>query len=279
MKKFLIFGTVLIVVMALISCTPTMNFMPKSILIDDSHNNQFGYVDENFFGTMINTLEAENYQVDFTSDVGFAPDQYDILIIPTPVSLYSNTEVNQVKNFVQNGNKIIVLGEFYSYYDNSELNYILNQVGADIQFDNSFISDAVNNYDNDSQWPEINLFNPHPTTESVNSIVLFAASSLNVTGNAIKIAESSTINLVEPLNSSSYNEDGSMASIGKKQNYDSLTTTYVSVAAVEKIGNGKIIAVSDVNLFSDDVDDFIPSIDSMLNVADNKDFLLNIVKW
>ncbi len=279
MKKLLIFSTVIVVVMALISCTSTMNFSPQSILIDDSHNNQFGYVDENFFGTMINTLEAENYQVDFTSDVGFAPDQYDIMIIPTPVSLYSNTEISQVKNFVQNGKKIIILGEFYSYYDNSELNYILNQVGADIQFDNSLITDSANNYDNNDEWPEINLFTPHPTTDSLNSIILFAASSLNVFGDAIKIAESSSINLVESFDSSTFNEKGIEAGLMENQDYDSQTTAYVSVAAADKIGNGKVVAVTDVNLFSDDVDDFFPSLDSMLNVGDNKDFLLNIVNW
>jgi hypothetical protein len=255
------------------------NYLVKKILIDNTHGNENyydGYTKENFFGTLIGELESMYHTVDFTSEVGFIPSQYDILILDAPFSAYTYSEEDKVYSFLQNGGTLVALGEKAAgYWNNSYLNNMLSYLGVDIRFEANFIYDYVNYYE-EYHWPKITDFFSHPTTNSLDSIVLFAACTLDVFGDAEVVAESSTVNVTEPFNVKSDSSD-SASVISKGMEVDPQVSITVPIIGVDYVGSGKVIAIPDVNIFGDDVYGDING--NFIDVDDNMQLLMNIIYW
>ncbi len=276
MKKYFIAVILVAVLLSLISCAPTLRLLGRRILIDNTHNNESnydGFTKEDFFGTLISTLESEFNTVHFTSEVGFVPEKYDILILDAPFTSYTSTEKNKTNNFLQSGGTLVALGEYYGYWNRSYLNDMLSYLGVGIRFEATHIFDSTNYYQH-TVWPIISEFYSHPLTNSVNSIVLIGAASLNVFGNADVIAESSTVSVSETFKTQNLNSTSPTSTDNHLFSPQIIIT--VPIIAVDSVGQGKVVAIPDVNLFGDDVyyndTDFI-------DLYDNKDLLMNIVNW
>jgi hypothetical protein len=279
MKKCLIAVILVAVFLSLISCAPTMRLLGKKILIDNTHANENyydGYTKENFFGTLISELESMYHTVDFTSEVGFDPSGYDILILDAPFSAYSYSEGDKVHSFLDNGGTLVALGEKTAYWNNSYLNNLLSYLGVDIRFEANIIYDYVNYYEK-YHWPEIINFYNHPTTNSLDSIVLFAACTIDVFGSAEVVAYSSTVSVTESLNVQNDNSD-SASVIFKGMKVDPQVSVTVPIIGVDYVGSGKVIAIPDVNIFGDNVYDDDVS-EEYIDVRDNMQLLMNIIYW
>jgi hypothetical protein len=278
MKKYFIAVILVAVFFSLISCAPTLRLLAKKILIDNTHANEDyydGYTKENFFGTLISELESMYHTVDFTSEVGFDPSGYDILILDAPFSAYSYSEGNMVNTFLQNGGTLVALGEKTAYWNNSYLNNMLSYLNVDIRFEANIIYDYVNYYQ-EYYWPVIKDFSSHPVVDSLDSIVLFAACTLDVFGDAEVVAESSTVNVTEPFNVQSDSSD-SASVIFEGTEVDPQVTITVPIIGVDYVGSGKVIAIPDVNIFGDDVYGDING--NFIDVDDNMQLLMNIIYW
>ncbi|MFO7881670.1 MAG: hypothetical protein R6U52_03915 [Kosmotogaceae bacterium] len=277
MKKFFIATILVAIILSFVSCAPTLKLLGKRILIDNTHSNEDnydGYDKENFFGTLISTLESEYNTVHFTSNAGFVPEKYDILILDAPFTSYTTTEKNKTYNLLQSGGTLVALGEYYSYWNRTYLNNMLDYLGVDIRFEANQIFDTTNHYQN-TVWPIISEFYNHPTTESLNSIVLFGASSLNVYGTAQVVAESSTVSVTETFRTQNMKSAATLSV--EDFVMEPQVTIAVPIIAVDSIGTGKVIAIPDVNIFGDDVFGYISK--DFIEVHDNMQLLMNIIYW
>ncbi|MFW6121385.1 MAG: Gldg family protein [Petrotogales bacterium] len=279
MKKYFIAVILVAIFLSLISCAPTLRLLSKSILIDNTHNNENNYdnyAKEVFFGTLISELESMYHTVDFTSEVGFSPSQYDILILDAPFTTYTYSEGDKVKSFLRNGGTLVALGEKAAgYWNNTYLNDMLSYLGVDIRFESNIIYDYTNYYE-EYFWPKIIDFENHPTTNSLTSIVLFAACTLDVFGSAEVVAESSTVNVIEAFSPQEENNISSSA-ISKESLTNPQVSITVPIIGVDYVDSGKVIAIPDVTLFGDDVYNSIDK--DYIEVHDNMQLLMNIIYW
>ncbi|MGC9383902.1 MAG: hypothetical protein ACP5D6_04795 [Kosmotogaceae bacterium] len=137
MKKYFIAVILVAVFLSLISCAPTMRLLARKILIDDTHynvKNFDGYGKDVFYKTFLEKMEASYHTVDFTSDVGFYPENYDILMLPAPFDPYTSAEKNRIYSFLQNGGTLAAMGEHGGFTNNIYINSLLSYLGVDIQF-------------------------------------------------------------------------------------------------------------------------------------------------
>ncbi len=274
---FVLMAVVLVIFMT--SCLSPQCVVPKTVLIDDTHDNSYnfdGYGVTAFYAKLSTVLQSMGYSVDFTSSAGFVPQNYGSFIVAAPTTVYSSAELQMVSAFLSKCNrKLILLGEWYGYYDNSPLNSILANLGSGISFNNNEISDAVNKYDNSSIWPIINNFITHPVTTGLNSIVLFAGDSINITGNAIALAYASSSAIVTAP--SFVCGDSSCNTNSVDFEPDGIIPSIIAMAA-ESVLSGKIVAIGDASLFGNDLYGY-PAFQDFIDVADNEQLLRNIISW
>lgn len=258
------------------SCIPEAT-LPKALLIDDIHDNENnfdGYEVETFYEKMISTLQEMGYTVKLASQAGFSPllSTYSTVLLPAPFQAYTSGEIQALVDFVRNGGKAILLGEWGGYGDtaNANLNSLSTSLGAGIVFNSTTVYDDTNYY-NYNYWPLISNFVNHPTTTGLNKIALIACTSLATQSPAIPIAYASST-AYERAASRGENSIGTgIETLGNK-----LKVGSIAVAAVSQVGSGKVIAVGDANLFGDDV--YENSTD-FIDLYSNKQFLKNIINW
>jgi len=209
MKKriFIIVIITFVLMIFISSCVVPICNVPKTVLFDNSHNNR-GCFDDNVltkFAKLISTLQTMGYTVNYTSSSGFYPENYGVFIIPIPETEYSSSENQKISTFLSKcERKLLIIGEYYSFYDNTPLNNILTYLGSGISFNNVLVKDNINKYDNNTSWVIVNNFITHPVTAGLNSIIPFATTSISVSGNAISLANSSAVSYLQaPLFDSS----------------------------------------------------------------------------
>jgi hypothetical protein len=275
MKKYFIAVVLVAVFLSLISCAPTMRLLAKKILIDNTHNNVSnfdGYGKDVFYETLIEEIEEGYHTLNFTSDVGFVLEGYDVVILPAPFTSYLVSERNKIYNFLNNGGTLVAMGEHGGFTNNVPLNTLLVSLGVDIQFMSNTINDNTNYY-NYTTNPIISELLDHPTTSYIDSIVLFAACSLDVFGNASVVAESTTLSAPETFLEE--NLGSAVPSLIQDLLIEPQVSIAVPIVAVDNVGIGKVIAIPDTNLFANNVYDGTPYID----VHDNFQFFYNILFW
>jgi len=262
--------------------TTNVNFalVLSVVLIDDTHrnaNNFDGYGVTSFYATLISTLQGMGYTVKLASEVGFTPSisTYGIIILAAPFQAYTSNETQALVNFVNNGGKLIMMGDWggYAASANTNLNTLSSALGAGITFNMDTVYDDQSNYNGENDWPVTSKFVSHPTTSGLGSIAYICGCSLSVQNPATAIVYAEdTAYILTSLNISK----GNSASSGIKAPGTKLRTANIILSAVASVGNGKVIATGDANIFGDDVyseeTDFI-------NVLDNLKFFKNIIKW
>ncbi|PNE19825.1 hypothetical protein V511_12475, partial [Mesotoga sp. Brook.08.YT.4.2.5.1] len=173
------------------------------------------------------------------------------------------------------GGKIIVLGEWFEYYDNTILNTLLSALGIDIQLENNVLLDEVNNYDSADQWITTAQFGTHRVAQELTKIALFATCSLEVGSGATVItsAESTAFTLAgEDMQVFSSADLSALSnSLQPEQN-----ATFPVIASQSK-GSGKILVIGDSDVIADDLEELISG--EFVNVLDNLKLLRNIIEW
>lgn len=280
MKKriFIIIIITFVLMLFISSCVVPICNVPKTVLIDNNHNNKKynGTNVQIHYAKLISILQTMGYTVNYTLSSGFFPENYGILIIPIPETEYSATEKQQISTFLSKcERKLLLIGEWGGYYDNTPLNNILSFLGSNILFNNEVVKDNTYKYDNNSDWPIVSNFLTHPVTTGLNSIVPFAATTISVSGSALALANTSAVSyLGAPIFESSAS---SFCPDNLKDETDSIVISGpFCVVAAQSVMSGKIVAVGDSNIFSDGGG--IPAGD-YIDAADNEKLLKNIFNW
>ena len=110
-----------------------------------------------------------------------------LVILPEPDHPMTNEELNLLENFMDNGGKIIVIGDWYSYFDPDNLNPLTQNYG--IAWNDGEVMDDAINLNNISYIPILSTFaiNPYAAylKKGVESIIFHGSTYLTITGSNV----------------------------------------------------------------------------------------------
>ncbi|HNS68233.1 MAG TPA: hypothetical protein PK411_10705 [Mesotoga infera] len=277
MKRIVFFGVVVILVIALASCWPgSIPLVPKTLLIDDIHNNAIGGSFNILFAKFIQEFQAKGYSVSLASSVGFSPENYGAVLIAVPELTYTAAEKNKLSSLLSRGGKIILLGEWYSYYNNAPMNAITAAIGVNISFNNNELLDNTNNYDGTTYWVTTTKFETHPLSTGLSKIVIFAGCTLNVGAGASIVARAEATSYTASVDTVHFSAESSIG-VSQEEGYDSQVIISVPIVAAARVGVGKVFAVGDTNIFGNEPGSYVPG--DYIDIFNNKKLLQNIIDW
>ncbi|MDI6655804.1 MAG: hypothetical protein QME59_08000, partial [Candidatus Hydrothermarchaeota archaeon] len=223
------------------------------VIINSYHNIQ----NENFNNkvlTLTGLLESGGFGYNEVKDKPLSYPllkNYDVLVLLTPASSFTDGEILDVLRFAQEGGSVLLIGE--------SKDYVIEKAGNTTQYFNAdylnalsrrfgitFNKDALSE-DRDGKIAydiTISNFEKHALTEGVASLNLYAAATLNLSSKAVKVASGS-----ENMYSQVYE-----------------LVSYPPVAAMSRYGYGRIVAVSDTEGYIQQENKFLLNAFNWLNV-------------
>jgi len=235
----------------------------KTILFDLAHNEMLNIEDNEFsdflsllkrMDTRIKKTENEHLKKNILSDV-------DLLVIGNPIDDYfSSIEVKYIVDFVRSGGGLLLLSEYGAdYLQKTNLNDISGKFG--ILFEKNIIKESTRENQNISSILHINKFSKHQITKNLREIVVGGACSLLLSKDAKPIFQiNKRYAWSEVFNSST------------EQWIKDEEQTQQIIAAFTEFGQGKVLAIGDIDLFTTDSNIGI-------NSLDNQKFLQNAINW
>jgi len=272
MKKLLLISTLVIFALLLTSCWPgSIPLVPKTLLIDNTHSSSGGGITR-----IVQAFQARGYSVFYSSVVGFNPQEYGAVLISAPEVAYTNTEKSKLGNLLSLGGKIILLSEWYSYYNSAPLNAITSYLGVNISFNNNLLLDNVNNYKSRTDWVTTTKFEAHTLSAGLNKIVLFATSTLNAGANTSIVARAEATSYTPAGISPEFSEASSVESGVQSAEFSSQDVIIsVPLVVAARVGTGKVVALGDSDIFSGE--GTLPG--AYIDQLDNLRLLQNIINW
>lgn len=142
---------------------------------------------------MENLKENHNIQIFFaneklTLDVLY---RYDILVIATPIEIFSKEERYCIKKFVEEGGNLLLMGNgwYWRHYHEKPLaEFPFNRLGKEfgVTINDDIIVDPTN-YRDSRYYPVFHHFADHPATEGIKEIRTTNPCSLTLEGDVIPI--------------------------------------------------------------------------------------------
>ncbi|MFQ6088671.1 MAG: Gldg family protein [Candidatus Methanofastidiosia archaeon] len=225
----------------------------KRILFDEAHGTYYT-MEKN--PDLIEFL-SEKYVMDALSSPPLSSEKlqgYDILVVPDPAEDYSPSEVQAISDFVSAGGSLLIMCEadYKDYGDPDILNEILEGIDSSIRFNDDEFMDDTNNLNGRSYYPEIHTFSEHPITQNLSGFILRSGSSITILENAVAVASG---------DSDSYSEDADGMGDAPYIKGEEMVAI-----AIERIGEGVVVAIGSDSLFSDREGGFASSQNKQLAV-------------
>ncbi len=235
----------------------------KTILFDLAHNEMLNIEDAEFseflnllkrMDIKIKKTENEHLRKNMLSDV-------DLLIIGNPIDDYfSSLEVKYIVDFVRRGGGLLLLSEYGAdYLQKTNLNDISGKFG--ILFEKNIIKEINKVNQNGSSILHIKDFSKHQINRHLREIIIGGACSLILSKNAKPIFQ--------------INKDYAWSEV-----FNNITEQWIKeeeereqiIAAFTEFGQGKVLAIGDIDVFTTDSNIGI-------NSLDNQKFLQNAINW
>ena len=242
-----------------------MPFLKKTTtLIDLSHNEMLHIEDDEFseffkllqrFNTKITKNENRDLSQELLQDI-------DILIIGNPIDDYfSNIEIKAIVDFVRIGGNLLILSEYGAdYLQKTNLNDI-SGTHFGIYFQKNLIKELNNVNHNSTSIVHIQRFNNKQIGNGLREVIIGGACSLFLSRDAKPLLLTNKKNVwSEKYNSS--NEKW----IREEEEEEKI------VGAYTEYGQGRVVALGDIDLFTNDSN-------IGLNQLDNQLLITNIFKW
>ncbi len=184
-------------------------------------------------------------------------DGVDVFVIGCPVNeLIPKGEVDAIVDFVRKGGQLIVASEYGGdTVQKTNLNELTKHFG--IYFESSIIKSS--RFGGSPNAPLFTKFTDHAITKNVLKLLLGGCASIRLAKNAEGIAFSGADSWVEIYNPTDFE-------------WTKRAETELPVATVASYGNGRVFAIGDVDIFSNDE---VYGLKSM----DNERFITNILRW
>ncbi len=247
------------------------------ILFDISH----GFVsvpeplDTTYWSHLISALRSAGHEV-VTNQLDFNLSGYDVVFLSLPAEDYTQAELLALQSFVQNGGAVVISAEYNGGFGTGYLNHVANLFG--INFKSNEVFDNQHNDQNINEWPIISDYLSHPTTIGIDQTVIYAGSSLELSGSAYPVAYADTDAYTTPPLKGLAPTNALQAGIFKNDPQDQLTgldDPNIVVMAASLYGKGKVWAVGDFNIWADDYSGYSAGID----YYDNQELALNVFDW
>ncbi|MBD3255378.1 MAG: hypothetical protein GF383_09810 [Candidatus Lokiarchaeota archaeon] len=242
-----------------------MSHIKKNIVLFDlAHNEMLNINDEEYFEFQT-LLKQLNFKIEFNRNKNLVKkilNDIDILVIGNPIdNFFSNIEIKAIVDFVREGGRLLLISEYGAdYLQKTNLNDISGKHFGLI-FQKNIIKERNKINKNCSSILSIQDFNHHSISSQLRDIRIGGSCSLylNKTARPVLIAKS------EFVWSETYN------SLLKKWSKEEENQSQI-IAAYTEYGRGKVFAIGDIDIFSDNNNIGI-------NQLDNRKFILNIFNW
>ncbi len=184
-------------------------------------------------------------------------DGVDMFVIGCPVNeLIPKGEVDAIVDFVRKGGQLLVLSEYGGdTVQKTNLNELTKHFG--IYFESSIIKSS--RFGGSPNAPLFTKFADHAITKNVLKLLIGGCASIRLAKNAEGIAFSGADSWMEIYNQNDFEWT-------KRAEID------LPIAAVASYGNGRVVALGDVDIFSTDE---VYGLKSM----DNERFISNLLRW
>jgi hypothetical protein len=224
----------------------------KTILIDKYHDTDNWWGDPEGTGKFLFT---ELSTLGFKTKINESPltaetlRGSDILVLWNPNNALEENEISALTKFVDNGGSVLIFASHEQDMiapSRDSLNTFLEPFGIRIMKNGT---DDPSNRKGCSCTPIIHNFIQHPTTEGIESILMYKPASLEIKGNAIAIAKG----------------DNDTFSVGTEP----VGGENVVVVAVSEKGNGKVAVMGSPYIFDN----------GKLGEMQNKEFSRTLFTW
>ena len=237
--------------------------MPKKTALIDLNHNEMLNIHEDDFSEFLGLLGSFNLKIRTNENKNITDkvlQNIDILIIGNPIDEYfSSIEIKSIIDFVREGGNLLLISEYGAdYLQKTNLNDLSGKYFG-IYFQKNIVKKYNKINQNCDSILTIQDFKDHITTNQLRDIILGGSCSLLINKNSEPLfysKESWTEVYNDLENKWSKDEDNQQQIMGAYTEY----------------GRGKVVALGDIDIFSND-----PNIG--LNLFDNRKFILNIFDW
>ena len=237
--------------------------MPKKTVLIDLNHNEMLNINEEEFSEFLNLLESLNLRIKTNENKNLTDkllQNIEILIIGNPIDeFFSTIEIKNITDFVRNGGNLLIISEYGAdYLQKTNLNDISGKYFG-IYFQKNIIKEYNKLNQNCSSILTIQDFKKHKITKQLRDIILGGSCSflLNQNSEPLFFSKESWIEVYNDLAKEWSKEEENQPQI---------------MAAYTEYGRGKVVALGDIDIFSNDSN-------IGLNRLDNRKFILNIFIW
>ena len=218
---------------------------------------------DNDFSDFLKLLHNLNFKIEKNENKDLTKkvlENIDVLVLGNPIDDYfSNIEIKEIVNFVRLGGSLLFVSEYGAdYLQKTNLNDIANHFG--FLFEKNLIKEQNPKNLNCSSILHIHEFPEVDFLNGLREVVIGGTCSLYLKKGAKVLLETSKVNNWSEI----YNNSLEEWEKDKEQQH--------VLAAYAKFGQGKVIALGDIDIFCSD--------DNIgINSLDNQKFLRNILSW
>lgn len=237
--------------------------MPKKVVLFDSVHSEMLNIKDKDFSEFINLLKSLTLKIITNENKNLTNQQLqrvDILVIGNPIDDYfSNIEIKNIINFVRDGGRLLLISEYGGdYLQKTNLNDITGK-NFGIYFQKNIVKQYNSNNQNCSSIISVQNFQKHQITKQLRELVIGGTCSLLLKKDSkpLLYLNESWTEIYNGFNEQWSKENGNMKQI---------------ISACMEYGRGKVVAIGDIDIFSNDSN-------TGLNCLDNRKFVLNLISW
>jgi len=236
--------------------------LKKNVLIDLTHNEMLN-IDDDEFKEFLDLLKRLDMKIKKNEDEHItkeALENIDLLIIGNPIDdFFSSLEIKHVVDYVRSGGGLLLLSEYGAdYLQKTNLNDIAGKFG--IFFEKNIIKETNSANQNCTSILHVQDFLKHDITKNIREIIIGGACSLLLTKG------------VKPLLQTSDHSIWSEFYNNTSEEWTKEDEKQQIIAAYTEFGQGKVVAIGDIDIFTSNSRIGI-------NSLDNQKFLQNIINW
>ena len=237
--------------------------LERTILFDLSHNEMLNIYDDDFSNFLFlleqaNLLTKVNESQEITSKT---LQDIDILVLGNPIDDYFSTiEIKNICDFVRSGGNLLLISEYGA--DNLQKTNLNDFSGMHfgIFFEKNLIKELNHVNQNHSSILHIKKFQKHDITKGLREIIIGGACSLFLN----KKAKPLFLTNEKEIWSEIYNNISEKWIKDKKE--------VQTIAAFTEYGKGKVVAIGDIDIFTNEKNFGI-------NSLDNPNFIRNLINY
>ena len=235
--------------------------LEKTILFDLCHNEMLN-IDEEEFSDFKTLLKKQNLKVKIIKSDNLKKsdlENVDVLVIGNPIDDYfSNQEIKIICDFVRIGGNLLLISEYGAdFLQKTNLNDLSGR-NFGIFFEKNLIKESVNG--KESSIIHVRELGNNEISNNIREIVIGGTCSLFLNKSSQALISSNETNVWSEVFSNS------------KEKWIKEKEQKQILVAVTEYGQGKVLALGDIDIFTNDSQIGI-------NAFDNQQLLLNIIDW